>query len=226
MSRLLVHVEGQTEENFVNRVLNPYLSVRGYTSVSARLLGNARQRIRRGGIRSWTSVRKGILNHLKQDPGILVTTMVDYYGLPQTWPGRAKAPRQAFTDRAAAVESELLKDVSDELGGDFDQRRFVPYVVMHEFEGLLFSDAQGFARGLLMPELSSKLQAIRDEFATPEEINDSPETAPSTRVAGLIPRYQKPLMGVLAAQEIGIDTIRKECPLFAGWLAELELRAD
>ena len=114
----------------------------------------------------------------------------------------------------------------DDLGADFDQKRFVPYVVMHEFEGLLFSDAKGFARAILRPKLSSKFQAIRDEFATPEEINDSPETAPSNRVEDLIPGYQKPLMGVLAAQEIGIDTIRRECPLFSGWLEELEQRAD
>ena len=226
MSRLLVLVEGQTEEDFVNRVLAPYLSDRGYTSVSARLLGNARQRIRRGGIRVWTSVRRDILNHLKQDQGILGTTMVDYYGLPQTWPGRAQAPGHTFADRAATVESELLKDVSNELGGDFDQRRFVPYVVMYEFEGLLFSDAEGFGRGIARPDLSSKLQAIRDEFTTPEEINDSPETAPSKRVEDLVPGYQKPLMGVSAAQEIGIDTIRRECPLFADWIEKLEQRAD
>lgn len=49
--RLLVHVEGQTEESFVNEILAPHLYGNfGYSSVSARLLGNARQRNRRGGI--------------------------------------------------------------------------------------------------------------------------------------------------------------------------------
>ena len=43
MRRLLVHVEGQTEETFVNEVLREYLVNRGYHSVGARLLGNARQ---------------------------------------------------------------------------------------------------------------------------------------------------------------------------------------
>ena len=218
-------MEGQTEENFVNEVLAPYLYGRGYTSVGARLLGNARQRGQRGGIRRWDSARKDILNHLKQDQGIFVTTMVDYYRLHRTWPGRAEAPQQAFADRAATVEREVLEDVSDELGGSFDTRRFVPYVVMHEFEGLLFSDAEGFARGIARPDLSIRLQAVRNEFATPEEINDSSETAPSKRLQALIPGYQKPLQGVLAAQEIGIDTIRKECPLFAGWIEELEQRS-
>lgn len=52
MSRLLVHVEGQTEEDFVNEVLGPHLWAYGYTQVSARLLGNARLRSRRAGIKA------------------------------------------------------------------------------------------------------------------------------------------------------------------------------
>ena len=91
MSRILVHVEGHTEEAFVNRVLAPHLCELGYTSVRARLLGNARQRSRRGGIRPWNSVRQDILNHLREDETALATTMVDYYGLPYTWPGREQA---------------------------------------------------------------------------------------------------------------------------------------
>ena len=44
MTQLLVHVEGQTEETFVNEVLAPHLHGFGLASVSARLFGNARQR--------------------------------------------------------------------------------------------------------------------------------------------------------------------------------------
>jgi hypothetical protein len=53
MSRLLIHVEGETEESFVNEVLAPHLYHHGYQDVSARLIGNARLRDRRGGIRRW-----------------------------------------------------------------------------------------------------------------------------------------------------------------------------
>lgn len=60
---------------------------------------------------------------------------------------------------------------------------------------------------------------------TPEEINDSSDTAPSKRLQILIPGYQKPLMGVLAALEIGLETIRRECPLFANWIKKLEQRS-
>ena len=226
MSRLLVHVEGQTEEAFVNEVLAAHLYGYGYTKVGARLVGNARQRDRRGGIRPWSAVRKDILNHLKEDIGCRSTTMVDYYALPQSgekaWPGRAAAAQLDFADKAVTVENALLKDICNEMGGDFDHGRFVPYVMMHEFEGLLFSDANRLGQSIGRPDLSPHFQAIRDQFVTPEEINDSPLTAPSKRILDLLPNYEKPLMGTLAVLEIGLDNIRQECPLFRGWLERLE----
>src|SRR3989442_1659467 len=95
MARLLVHVEGQTEEDFVNEVLRDHLVSQGYESVGARIIGNARLRRKRGGIRPWPSARRDILNHLRQDLACVATTMVDFYGLPQqgdgAWPGRAGA---------------------------------------------------------------------------------------------------------------------------------------
>ena len=226
MSRLLIHVEGETEEAFVNEVLASHLYGCGYTKVSARLVGNARQRDRRGGIRAWSAVRKDILHHLNEDAGCLSTTMVDFYALPQTgdraWPGRAEAAQLAFPAKAVAVESALLADICSEMGDDFEQSRFVPYVMMHEFEGLLFSDATKLGLGIGRPDLSPKFQAIRDQYATPEEINDSPLTAPSKRIISLLPSYEKPLMGTLAVLEIGLDAIRQECPFFRGWIERLE----
>ena len=226
MSRLRVHVEGQTEERFVDDILAPHLYGHGYSVVRARLLGNARQRNKRGGIIRWDLVRKEITNDLKADKELFVTTMVDYYGLPTTWPGRAKAPALPFPDRAESVECEILEDVTGQLGASFDPRRFIPYVIMHEFEGLLFSDPEGFGRSIGKGDLSPSFQAIRNEFDTPEHINDSPDTAPSKRVLGLFPGYQKPLLGTLAAQEIGLEAIRRECPQFSDWIARLERLAQ
>ena len=84
MTRLLVHVEGQTEETFVNEVLALHLYGRGLRSVSARLIGNARQRSGHGGTQAWSAVRREIVNHLREDQTCIATTMVDYYGMPQT----------------------------------------------------------------------------------------------------------------------------------------------
>ena len=226
LDRLLIHVEGETEETFVNEVLAPRLYGYGYEKVSARLLGNARQRARRGGIRGWNSVRNDILNHLKEDPGCVATTMVDYYALPQTgeraWPGREAAGNLPFAQKAPIVEAALHADICAELGPDFDPGRFVPYVMMHEFEGLLFSDCGRLGHGIGRPDLVPRFQEIRNEFATPEEIDDSPTTAPSKRVKALVPGYEKPLLGTLAVLEIGLDAIRAECPHFRDWLERLE----
>jgi hypothetical protein len=226
MARLLIHVEGQTEEDFVNEVLRIHLVSKGYYSVEARIVGNARLRERRGGIRAWPSVRKDIVNHLREDQNCVATTMVDYYGLPQTWPGRERSNGlTSVKDKAMSVQNAVRDDVIAEMGNRFESDRFLPFVVMHEFEGLLFSDCAAFSRGIDRPDMESRLQEVRDSFATPEEINDSPNTAPSRRVKDLFPRYEKPLLGVLAVLEIGLLRIRAECPHFDGWLNQLESRA-
>ena len=226
MARLLIHVEGQTEEDFVKEVLRDHLVERGYHTVEARTVGNARLRQRRGGIRAWPSVRMDIARHLKQDRGCVATTLVDYYGLPQgegkAWPGRARAANLPAAEKAQCVEAAVLADVTAAMGSRFDARRFIPFVVMHEFEGLLFSDCAAFSRGIGRPYLESGFQQIRDQFSTPEQIDDSPVTAPSKRVEALVPGYQKPLLGVLAILEIGLARIRDECPHFDGWLTRLE----
>lgn len=93
---------------------------------------------------------------------------------------------------------------------------------MHEFEGLLFSDCERFGRGIFRPDLVPQFQEIRKQFSTPEEIDDSPVTAPSKRVEALVTGYQKPLLGALAVLEIGLDAIRRACPHFREWLERLE----
>jgi hypothetical protein len=225
MARLLVHVEGQTEEDFVNEILRDHLVNQGYESVSARIVGNNRLRRRRGGIRSWQSVRKDIIKHLRQDAQCIATTMVDFYGLPKlgdaAWPGRARATGSTQA-KASTVETELLRDVAATMGAGFDPKRFVPFVMMYEFEGLLFSDCAAFGRGIGQPNLEAKFKQVRDKFATPEDINDSPLTAPSKRVEQIVPGYEKPLLGTLAVLEIGLAVIRAQCPHFAFWLDTLE----
>lgn len=196
--------------------------MKGYLSVGVRVVGNPRQR-QRGGIRSWQSVRRDIVNHLRGDRECIATMMVDYYGLPQTWPGRDRARSlEGIEEKAHCIESAVQEEVVAEMGHRFDSNRFVPFLVMHEFEGLLFSDCASFSRGISRPDLQVSFQEVRDGFATPEEINDSAITAPSKRIKQLVPSYEKPLFGVLAALEIGLTPIRSECPHFDSWLRRLE----
>jgi hypothetical protein len=108
------------------------------------------------------------------------------------------------------------------MGDRWRPDRFVPFVVMHEFEGLLFSDPVAFSKGIGRPDLATEFSAIRKQFTSPEEIDDSPITAPSKRLQALVPGYEKPLLGILAILEIGLTRIRAECPHFNGWLERLE----
>lgn len=220
MTQLKVYVEGHTEKKFVDEVLTPCLVGRlRYECVSAHFLGD---RPDTGGTLPWKKVRPDILKSLKQDREVIVTTMVDYCDLKK-WPGlvEARSGQKSPSERAATIEEAVLKDVACQLP-NFDPRRFVPYVEMHEFEALLFSDPEKFAQSIGRPDLSRKFRAIRNEFHTPEDINDSPETHPSKRIRALFPWYQKRLMGVNAAKKIGLDTIRKECPAFGRWMEKIE----
>ena len=225
MMRLGVHVEGQTEEQFVNVLLASHLYGVGFSRIWARLYGKARKR---GRGTAWPAVRGEIVRHLKEDKTIIATTMADYYGMPQSgskaWPGRATAAKLPYPQRAKAVEDALAADIQNAMGSRFDGRRFIPFVMMHEFEALLFSDCERFAIGIGRPELASSFQAIRAAFPSPEEIDDSPATAPSKRIEALVPGYEKPRLGALAAQEIGLETMRAECPHFDCWVSRLERR--
>ena len=99
----------------------------------------------------------------------------------------------------------------------------VPYVQRHEFEGLLFSDVEVFATQIDFPhDCVSALLTVREQFTTPEDINDHYETAPSKRLASVIPRYRKVLHGAVLAGKIGLDAIRAQCPRFDVWLTRLE----
>ncbi len=226
MARLIVQVEGVTEEEFVGALLTPHLLACGWESVVATRMGRARARDRRHGVKGWDVVRQSIVKHLREDAGCCVTTLVDYYGLPATgprgWPGRQEAASRPLPDRGAWVQRALSEAMAAALGGEYEARRFLPFVLMHEFEALLFSDCGRFAESIGQPELAVPLQAIRDAFRTPEEINDNPLTAPSKRVETLVPGYVKSLMGPLAALGIGLGTIRQECPHFRAWVAQLE----
>jgi hypothetical protein len=94
----------------------------------------------------------------------------------------------------------------------FSHPRYVNYVAI----------SRDFASGIGQPQLASRFRQIRDEFPTPEDINDNSRTAPSKRVAGVFPSYQRALEGTLAARAVGVERMRQECPHFHEWVQRLE----
>ena len=116
----------------------------------------------------------------------------------------------------------MLNYVQEVMGDSFNPSRFVPYVMMHEFEALLFSDCQELAQVIGRPELADQFQEIRDDFNSPEEINDSRETAPSKCILALINNYEKVPVGTRTVEKIGLSRIRSACSHFDCWLKQLE----
>lgn len=193
----------------------------GFLYVFSKLIGNARNPT--GGIRRWQSARTDIVKHLKEPVDRISTLMVDYYALPLDWPGREAAGNlSGARAKGQFLEQAIADAIADEMPSGYDRRRFIPYVQMHEFEALLFADCAASCNGLGHRELAIQMQTIRDEFTSPEEINDSQDTAPSKRLERLVPEYNKVLYGNLAILEIGLPTIRAACPNFDGWMTRLE----
>lgn len=218
MKRVVVICEGQTEETFVNEVLVHPLANKG-VYLSAALIGKPGHK---GGNFQIQRLSRDIRAILLADSNAFCTTFFDFYGLPTDFPGKQAAESLATTQAKSACLLQALTEVLEERLGQEPMRRFIPYVQMYEFEGLLFSDPNGLANGIDQNSLVPSLSAIREEFETPEDINDSRITAPSKRITQLFSQYEKPIHGSLAALAIGLPKIRQECPLFDAWLKQLE----
>lgn len=219
MTRVHVICEGQTEEQFISEVLAETFWPKDIYLQPA-LIGRPGHK---GGNLKFQRLYRDIELRLLGDKDALCTTFFDFYGLPEDFPGKKEAVRKsAAAERASTLLSAMTVALCNKLG-EAPLRRFIPYIQMHEFEGLLFSDPEALARTLDKSTLVP-LQHIREQFTSPEEINNSPQTAPSKRIAEVYPGYDKPLYGSLAALEMGAGSIKQACPLFSDWLERVEDR--
>lgn len=217
MIRVHIICEGQTEEMFVNEVLAESFAVQGVYLIPS-LIGKPGHK---GGNFRFERLLTDVRVRLLGDARAYCTTFFDFYGLPANFPGKNEAMQYTLNaDKAHCITQAMTARLRAVLGAEA-MRRFIPYVQMYEFEGLLFSDTSGLAQGINQPALADDFEAIRLAFASPEMINDSPETAPSKRLLAMFEAYDKPLHGSLAALEIGLGSIRRECPLFNAWLERL-----
>jgi hypothetical protein len=168
-----------------------------------------------GGFRQYQKLRKEVLTLLR-DRTAYVTTMIDYYGLDKVkdFPKLRESMQVCnFRDRAKFLEDSLAENIN--------ATNFIPNIVVHEFEALLFSSPKGLASnlGIEQGQIDSILSLFNND---PEAINNSTATAPSKRIISISPRYQKVLQGNLTALEIGFDKIYARCDKFKGWIDRLE----
>lgn len=211
-------VEGKTEQVFIENILADYLGKK-YIGIKATQASKSGQK---GGDIKFSRVIKDLGFHLKQRPNTYVTTLIDYYGTKE-WPGLDKVSSNSTPSQIAKVINTATKiEVNNYFSEQQSDRRFIPYISIHEFEALLFSDSKILSERLGINE--SIIFDIISEFGLPEAINDSPDTAPSKRLAQLSRNrsFSKTIDGIAIAKAIGIEKIRERCNLFDLWIKKLE----
>lgn len=109
MQKILILVEGQTEEAFVKNLLSLRLRNRGLTATpviltTKRLLAGDKKR---GGHVPYARLRSEISRLLNDSSAACVTTMLDYYGLTPGFPGRENPEGQTALEKVNSVEREV-----------------------------------------------------------------------------------------------------------------------
>jgi hypothetical protein len=202
--------EGSTEVEFIENSLRHYFIEKKIYDIRA---------FDMGGSSSYRRYQKDVTTLLKKETDIIVTSLIDFFRLPSDFPGYAAAKKLKGSQ-------QQVEFIENEINARIDDERFVPYIQLHEFEGLLFTDMKGFNA---IPDCSAKalaeLKSIIDSYPNPELINDGPDTAPSKRLLRIIPAYDKPLYGAYIALENSLDAIINKCPRFKTWLEILETKA-
>jgi len=222
MARLHLTVEGPTEQAFAAALLRPHLAKHGVYVCRIELAAHAKKkgRIHRGGLQRYLPFRNDIVRRLKEDKNrdVFLSTMIDLYALPGDFPGTDsfKGEQDPYR-RVEGMEQALATDIGDP--------RFLPYIQLHEFEAVLLADAGKIVTYYdKRVREAEQLKLLAATVCSPELINDGEHTAPSKRIASLIPAYthEKPTAGPIIAAAIGLATIRTKCPHFNAWLQKLE----
>lgn len=228
MNILYVVCEGQSENTFVRKLLIPYLGAKSdwkitilpYTVVTSQ--DKSKGKIYRGGISDYNKLKKDI-GKLATN-GYPITTMIDYYGLPDNFPGYEDQKRLGTDiEKVRDLEEKFKEDILSSnpiLRKDF----FIPYIQLHEFEALFFSDLNKIKQFYLSPEEKSAIDQLIEttKDILPEDINSGKETAPSKRLMAAIP-YHKGSAIAAPMLEIGIDTIMSKCGHFKEWMDKVEV---
>lgn len=208
--RIYIIVEGQTEESFVKEILSKYLLQYDIYVYAIKI---ETSKGHKGGFVNYDHLKRDVKIRLKEmGDDILVTTFIDFFRCPELPNADSYVNIPDHCERVKQMENVIKDDIND--------RRFIPYIQLHEFEALLFSSNNGFKEYFTEKEIK-KLNKIIEEFENPEDINSNPESAPSKRLMKIVDNYDKVLFGNVIALEIGIDTILAKCPRFKTWVENL-----
>lgn len=215
MNRLIIIVEGDTEKEFIDRVLSPYLYSKGLQSISSFKIKHTK-----GGLVKYQHLKTDLIKCVYES-NVIISTLIDYYALPEDFPKYEESKRIINkNERLLYLEKAITEDVENEQDKRFPN--LLPYIQLHEFEALVFSSIDGL-RSLFSDEEADfiEIQDIINKHSNPEDINNNILTAPSKRLENTIRGYNKVVDGIMIIEEIGIETILSKCPRFNCWVQRL-----
>lgn len=221
MKIIYIVVEGETEERFLRQVVSEHfvnsdIHIKPQQWITNRKLGTS------GGGSSFDLIENHIhrlISQYKSDPSVYISVMVDLYAFPKQ--GNTIYDSEVSNLRRGIDKALLLqKKFAERIG----YRNFIPYVQLHEYESLLFSNPDALTG--FFTDKSVEIGRLKKEVngLEPEEINETPAGAPSRRIIKHIPTYakQKTTAGVITAKQIGLPLLRQKCPHFNDWITKLE----
>jgi len=143
MKKICIICEGQTEPEFVKSIISPYFYSKNKSIVFPITLPTSpsTNKAHKGGAMNFDRYKKGIINSLKNKNNTVVSSMIDLYKLDTNFPNYDNSKK--VIDKYKRVEF-LEKAIKEDIGKEINTHRFLPYIQLHEFESLLFSDLEGF----------------------------------------------------------------------------------
>lgn len=207
--RLVFIVEGDCERILVEKQIIPFLygfpESKGW-AFEARKVSTNRKLNAKGGIISFEYLQNEIQRTSAQHSP-WITTFIDYFRLPNDFPGYSKN-----SSEIPGIESALREAVN--------YSGFIPYIQKHEFETLLFADISLFKYLCVNEKEFRQIERIAQAYPQIEDINGGAETAPSKRLNSIFP-YHKTLVSNLLMDEIRMDILMERSPHFKEWITLL-----
>jgi hypothetical protein len=163
MKRVKIFVEGQTEETFVRDVLAPYFHRQQVflTPILAQTSPG-----HKGGIVRYAKIRRQLERLCKGDVDCTVTTLMDFYKFPKDAPGVEDAAYATLTNCYDKVQR-----LQENLGEDLGRRNFLPFLMLHEFEAILFCKPDILPDWIEGAAIADVVR-VAGACASPEEINE------------------------------------------------------
>jgi hypothetical protein len=144
--------------------------------------------------------------------------MIDLYRLPSDFPRKTQAPSDPY-EKVCSLEQALAEEIQD--------ARFIPYIMLHEFEALLLTKTgleiiRERARVGKSDRSWKELQRDLARVKTPEKLNDDANSHPSARIKKIWPRFKKTTDGVGILEQVPWEELCAACPHFGDWIRKLE----